>query len=349
MPSQILHTLFGEAMIGRGLRSIRSGIRGGAEGILEKIRGKYGALFTLGCQGPDIFYHSQFSRPVALEYGTLLHRRGFGSFAAELLRLTGPAFSGGVPSRDFPRGEPDALGVYALGFMTHGFLDRAAHPYIVYRTAATGGIPGRRGIHPFFERILDALMLEYLQGKAVSSWEGGDALAAVCADPPGGLKELLAEALIRTFPERAGRDGRLALRMDNTFTGCAAFYGLTNPRHTGGSRMPRAYLYPRRFPLDIDYLNLARKAWRHPAPGGGEEFRSFPDIYAGAVEAAAASFAAFMDPWLGTGGSGGAEEHIGNGGLSIRDPAGRPCAPVKTAPLPLDRVLAQQEALWGPG
>ncbi|MDR3174492.1 MAG: hypothetical protein LBU19_09600, partial [Treponema sp.] len=37
-----------------------------------------------------------------------------------------------------------------------------------------------------------------------------------------------------------------------------------------------------------------------------------------------------------------AAQAIGNGGLSIHDEEGRPCAATRSAPLPLDRVLRGQ-------
>ncbi|MDR3139628.1 MAG: hypothetical protein LBT95_08140, partial [Treponema sp.] len=76
MPSQILHTLFGEDVISGIYRRIGRDFGIVADKALEKIRLHYKAAFTLGCQGPDIFYHNQRARPVALEYGALLHRRG---------------------------------------------------------------------------------------------------------------------------------------------------------------------------------------------------------------------------------------------------------------------------------
>ncbi|GHV16270.1 hypothetical protein FACS189493_1830 [Spirochaetia bacterium] len=40
-----------------------------------------------------------------------------------------------------------------------------------------------------------------------------------------------------------------------------------------------------------------------------------------------------------------AERSIGNGGLSIQDAAGKPCAPARAQALPLEEVLDQQAAL----
>jgi hypothetical protein len=87
MPAQILHSLFGEDVIAEIFSRIHPRFGGAAEKAMEKIRGEYKAAFALGCQGPDIFYHSQMRRPVALEYGALLHRRGYGVFTAALLKM----------------------------------------------------------------------------------------------------------------------------------------------------------------------------------------------------------------------------------------------------------------------
>ncbi|GHV29880.1 hypothetical protein AGMMS4952_16160 [Spirochaetia bacterium] len=40
-----------------------------------------------------------------------------------------------------------------------------------------------------------------------------------------------------------------------------------------------------------------------------------------------------------------AARRIGNGGLSIRDAEEKPCAPSRSAPLPLERVLEQQRLI----
>ena len=87
MPAQILHSLFGEDVI-TGIHSRLAGRYGIiADKALEKILYAYKPAFVLGCQGPDIFYHSRQRRPVGLEYGSLLHRRGAGIFTAGLLKM----------------------------------------------------------------------------------------------------------------------------------------------------------------------------------------------------------------------------------------------------------------------
>jgi hypothetical protein len=350
MPSQILHILFGEDVIDEIYRRMvpRFGIV--ADKALEKIKTDFSASFALGCQGPDLFYHSQGRRPVGLEYGALLHRRGAGMFTAGLLKMGLPD---SPPSKeDIQAGRREksitALGVYALGFMTHAILDRRAHPYIIYKA--------EHRHHAFFERIIDALMLKWLRGAAVSSYGGQEVLQEICGSPPPGLKGLLEKALVLTFPERAGKDEKLAARIDNTFADCADFYLLTDPQKTlyagdrggvdGALIAPYMvqYLFPAALTRDIDFLNLEHRPWHAPVSGGAEYRLSFPEVYAGAVDAAAGALCPFIRHYLATGMFPilEAAQAIGNGGLAIVDARGNPARAVRRAPLPLDDVLEEQ-------
>jgi hypothetical protein len=359
VPSQILHTLFGEDVIDGMYRILHPQFGVVAKRAREKVEEDYCFSFVLGCQGPDIFYHNQMTKPVGLEYGTLLHRRGSGAFTAALLKL-------GLPDRPAsaedvlahrPEGGITALGTYALGFMTHAILDRFCHPYIVYKTVKLSGENrrGERNIHAFFERILDVLMLEELRGKPATSWDQ-ESLARICDDPPEGLKELLAEAFRRSFPERAGKDTKLTQRIDNTFRDCAGFYRHTDPAKTSfGSpwakqileEIPLVYIYPEALPGGIDYLNREHRIWYYPTIGGAEETRSFPEIYAQALEFALESLTPFIAAYLEAGVFPivDAAQSIGNGGLSIQDATGKPCPPSRSEPLDLETVLEQQRRL----
>ena len=366
MPSQLLHTLFGEDVTIEIYRRMAPTFGIVAGKALEKIQRTYRKAFVLGCQGPDIFYHSQKRRPVCLEYGTLLHRRGAGIFTAGLLKM-------GLPNP--PPDEEDirmhrrekginALGAYALGFMTHAILDRLAHPFIVYKSGWFSPSKSKAlrffSLHAFFERIIDVLMLKQLRGMEISSWDQKGLLAETCENPPIGLKVLLGSALILTFPERAGKDEKLSRRIENTFLDCAAFYYLTAPDNTtrqnpsAASSVRRehlSYIFPEDLPAQIDFLNLEHRPWYYPSGEEKADTRSFPEIYAGAVHAAADTLAGVIGRYLEDGSFPikEAAQAIGNGGLSIVDEAGLPCAPVRTDPLPLSAVLEQQAEIRGLG
>jgi hypothetical protein len=238
--------------------------------------------------------------------------------------------------------------------MTHAILDRQAHPYIVYKSRAPHKPETPVRTHAFFERIIDVLMLRELRGTEAASWDQEAILARTCENPPLGLKELLAKALVLAYPERAGKDDKLARRIDNTFVDCMYFYRFTDPRHVShGEESPSlgalAYIYPENLPADIDFLNLKKAPWFYPAGNTGEDLRSFPEIYTGAVKAAAASLIPVIVQYFETGTFPirEAAQAIGNGGLSIQDETGKPIAPTRSAPLPLDKVLEGQAVLRG--
>jgi len=362
MPSQLLHTLFCEDVISEIHKRLAPKYGVVADKALEYIQNNYQKIFALGCQGPDIFYHSQGRRPVGLEYGTLLHRRDAGVFCAGLLKM-------GLP--DPPPDEEDirmhrrekginALGVYALGYMTHAILDRIAHPYIVYKSDRPPPENTKRErSHAFLERIIDLCMLRYLRNREISDWDQEGFLAVTCENPPLGLKDLIFRALVLAYEERAGKDKNLMARIENTFLDCPSFYRYTAPAYTRGKTISTtpflkkeqlAYLYPDDFHYEsIDFLNLEKQPWFHPAGEGPEDRRSFPEVYADAVDAAADSLGAIIGRYLKDGLFPVSEAAvvIGNGGLSIVDREGKPCAPRLTNPLPLGEVLERQAVIRG--
>jgi hypothetical protein len=170
-----------------------------------------------------------------------------------------------------------------------------------------------------------------------------------------GLGELLVRTLTLAFPERAGRDEKLGLRITNTFLDCASFYRYTAPAQTsltasgggeaGGITLGSlAYVNPHDLPRDIDFLNLDHRLWHYPAGAAAEDRRSFPEVYSEAVAAASETMIPVIVQYLATGmfPIKEAAQAIGNGGLSIVDEDGKPCAPTCSDPLPLDRVLEDQ-------
>lgn len=349
MPAQILHILFGKELINTcgGLLEERYGPR--FNDAIHKINTSCESAFALGCQGPDIFYHSQRRRPVAIEYGSLLHRRDYGNFMTVLLKRS---LSSTLTN----------LGAYALGFLTHAYLDRAAHPYIVYKAGWVA--PGKpetaryARTHAFFERILDVQVLELVQGLHISAWDQDKVLTRACEEAPVYLVETLADALRTAYPERAGKDPLLGRRIENALLDAASFYRHTNPMRTSMNHRKKdeglylkydqtpasvALIYPEYVSLSLDYLNLAHRPWRHPCQEDRQDTRSFIDLYHDACLEGAEFLSQFISSFIDTGHIPPDTAHrIGNGGLSICDDTGQPCKPVWSDPLPLEEVLEQQ-------
>ena len=359
MPSQILHTLFGEDVLSRIIGKLAPRNRIIPADPTIDNENIFGTSFILGCQGPDIFYHNRRTRPVGLEYGSLLHRRGYGTFCAHLLKtgLSGITID---TSREI---KISSLGLYSAGFLTHAFLDRAAHPYIVFKSTPVPPVSSINGgsafFHLFLERILDTLMLKKLRGEEVSSWKQEEYLVKACENPVSGLFELIERSLVLAFPERAGKDEKLALRIKNTFYDSARFYRMTDPEQTT-MKNPRymytlaedfiPYLFPEKFSSsDPNFLNLEHNVWTYPRDGYAEDRRSFTEIYDSALEEAVNSIFPLFDVFLKTGviSFEAAAEAIGNGGLSITDKSGKPSSPTVTDPFPLGKVLIEQAVMRG--
>ena len=273
MPSQIIHVLAGRAALQK-------------TGMVPSTLNQN--AFTLGCQGPDIFSHNRRTKPFSLSFARLLHRHDYGIFCANFARklLT----------------EPSVLAKsWFLGFVTHQHIDRIFHPYIVFRSFISGstGIPGvsPTRFHVFLERILDALLLEYLENMHVSAFDTGKGFRL--SEPEFiALSSMISSALQETYPSETTEAVDLELRISNAFRDAIYFYELTNPVEVTMGKSAKnsklqffnelgvdgvALLYPEFLPNGEDWLNLNRSEWRHPV-SGERHIHSVPDLFASAVE-----------------------------------------------------------------
>lgn len=344
MPSQIAHVLVGEAALARAAP-------GTADSLLSEPRGLF---FRLGCQGPDIFYHNQRTRPVALHYGVLVHRRGFGRLVESMLETW---------IRE--DGDPDSpWAAFLLGFATHGALDRAAHPYIVHGSGWTE--PGKpeteryRGCHAFLERVLDTLLWERRTGMPVSSFDAGSRLL-----PPGDFPlefpERMTSALRRAYPSETAGDPRLPVRIANALSDTRRFLLLTNPaetsrksggacpdpeslRHLRGSHSLRivSVLYPETFDRGIDWASERGRPWVHPCRGGPERRESFYDLCDAAESEAEGLLRLVLDGLRSRRVPPGLADTVGNGTLNVGNPDGRPARPRFKDPLPLYEAMTEE-------
>ncbi len=344
MPSQIAHTLTGEAALARADPAVARSI----------LSGPLGPHFRLGCQGPDIFYHNQRTRPLALHYGVLAHRRGFGRLVEGMLEAW--------VREDGDPGSPWAA--FLLGFATHGALDRAAHPYIVHGSGWTE--PGKpeterfRGCHAFLERILDTLLWERRMGAGISAFDAG-ALLCPPGEPPAEFPERITSALRRAYPSETAGDPRLPVRVANALADTRRFLLHTNPaqtssgdgrgtsqpeaaRHLRGPHGPRiiSVIYPEVFDRGIDWAAERGRTWVHPCRGEPERRESFFELCEAAESEAAGVLRFVLDGFRSRSVPPGLSDAAGNGTLNVGDPEGRPARPRFRDPLPLYEAMAEE-------
>jgi len=156
VPALIAHHIFGQDVLAA---------MGSELGLSEESR----EAFLLGCQGPDPFFYTVFSRKLIQRhrFGSSLHKE---RVAASLDCLRKAA-------RVFPESRHQAMESYVRGWLCHFTLDSMAHPLIFwYEQSITGaGVPGlgleaKREVHAQVEADLDCMMLFSRSGQTIRSF-----------------------------------------------------------------------------------------------------------------------------------------------------------------------------------
>lgn len=280
MPAHISHLLFAEDALREATAD--------AEVVLEDA----GNLFRLGAQGPDLFYHNQRTRPLALRYGSLIHRRGFGTLVAHMARtvIAGAQRTGRVDVQQ---------AAFLAGFATHADLDRHAHPYIICRAGwvrhAEPSTQRYRRCHPLLERLLDVVALRARRGQELAEFEF---LANVsCGEIlPYPTLKMLVKGINDAYPA-ASYKSRNRRRIENAYSDSMRFYTLTD--HRDGHLRERALAVDRRegyrhrrsavfhfatAGAELDPANLRRRPWPHPCDPTVLSERSYVDLMAEAQQ-----------------------------------------------------------------
>lgn len=330
MPAHFTHLLFAE-------EALRGALGERAEALLST----HGNLFRFGAQGPDFFYHNQRTMPTGLRYGVALHHRGFGSLveqmAREALRL------GSDPGSD--------LAAFILGFATHGPLDRRTHPYIGFfsgwvdpKDASTHRLYHS---HPFFERIIDVLVLLARRGMTLDDF---DFLPLVrCGKTlPYPVVKALVKGLHAVYPA-FGYKSRDRQRIENAYHDTIFFYKLTNHRNRelpklvfrkdrkeGFKSKRLGLIHPRDLPDGYDFLNLGHERWCHPCDAAAESRASFIDLYEDALGECVGMLKDLDAVLCGQASPDGLGERIGNQNL---DTGRDSCTPEHARPFPLAEIL----------
>ncbi len=322
---------------------------------------EYGQYLCLGAQGPDLFFHNRRTEPSGLLYGNLLHLHHYGRAAAAMAdRLSACA-----PAADKETGpEKNTVSVrhagtaFLIGFISHAFLDRAAHPFINYFSGIYDtGHPefGRyRRAHPFFERIIDTLLLQEKRELRAADF---DFFSAVfCGERiPTLIEDMLSSALRRTYPKAAG-DPDLQVKIANAYGDSMRYYRWSNmpgadlyrkalKRETEGANAAEwlALVPPLELPEGIDFLNTSRRSWTDPADNDRVYNSSFYDLYSKAIEDCSAAAAELTD--LAVGKSAGKqaltrlEQAVGNENLNDGRKVGRSFRKRYSDPFPLPDIL----------
>ncbi len=372
MPSHVTHILAGES-------SLEALPDGAGTSILETC----GSWFRLGCQGPDIFYHNQRTRPSGLHFGSLAHRHGYGKMlegiVAHMLRTrSGDAVGDADRDRDADSvGDADGTipvdpaSAWLYGLASHAAVDRALHPYIVCKSGwVVPGAPeqdGFRHCHPFLERLLDVYILERVRGIGIRDYPAA-ALMRIGQEGQDNeeereaLADLWTQGLVAAYPLSVARDRALRTRILNAMADTERFFELTDPSRPPGRfaavvramRKPlqderslgyAALVHPDTLPPDIDIANESGKSWPHPSGDGEWSTENVRDLFARGVETGSRYMLAAAKAIRGQGSPGSLGSLVGDGGLGVVDSTGRSTAPRIMDPLPVRRMLREHRDL----
>jgi hypothetical protein len=346
MPAHISHLLFAEEALAAALPS--SG---------PALLARWGNLYRFGAQGPDFFFHNQRTRPTGLKYGVAAHREGYGRLVAALVQEIQHLKEKSICSP----AEAEQLEAYCLGFATHGFLDRWAHPYIVY---FSGWVDPRRPeteryfrSHIFLERILDVLLLRQRRGLQVSEFPLLSRLT--CGEQlPYPLVKALLKALNVAYPQMRfkSRDRR---RIENAYADALLFYTYTDPGQPENRRLAverdrledrrrLAFFHPLELPRGIDFLNEGHRPWLHPCFADRSSTASFPELFEAALAEAVPALRVLAEALEGRRDPQEVERAVGNASLNTGLERSQRCALKYCAPLPLPEILQGMYAAAGP-
>jgi hypothetical protein len=329
MPAQICHLLFAE-------EALRGALGARAEGLLER----QGNLLRFGAQGPDFFYHNQRTRPTGLKYGVAAHHEGYGRLTAHLVAQLRRLQLRGIDER-----VRDELTAFTLGWVTHAFLDRVTHPFIVY---FSGWGEKHFRCHIFFERILDVLTLRERRGQTAAELSLPGLLGCGPVLPYPLVKTLL-KALNLAYP-RMTRKSLDRRRIENAYADAMFFYTYTDPsepryrrlaleRDREAQKRRLALFHPLELPEDIDFLNRGGALWRHPCREDLASTASFPQLYAEALARAVPALAVVSEALEGGRTPEEVETAVGNASLNTGLERWQRCRLAQCDPLPLAELL----------
>ena len=313
--------------------------------------GETAALFRLGCQGPDIFYHNQRTKPSGLHYGALAHRRRFGSLVA--------GAAAAIPEGERGPGRP--AGAYLLGLATHAAMDRATHPFIIHFSGwvdpSDPGTEMFRGCHSFLERLLDMCILKRNHGLTPHEYglserlglDGESSVQAGASDDEA-IVALWSAGLRAAYPRATGSDSHLPQRIRNALADARHFYRVTDPVATasGGhyqkwiermgedeGRKLISIVYPERLPEGMDLMNETGAEWRHPSGDGRRSTASYLDLVEAGVTEASQAISIVLSLWRSEISAAELAASLGEGGLGLCDAEGAVVPPRVCRPLAL--------------
>lgn len=267
MPGFTTHYLFGQ----RTYQALTNN-------SLKQLIQKNHTAFSLGLQGPDIFfYYLPEYFPGKKHLGSLAHTCHTGLFLKNLLKSCS-IFSS--------EEEKHIATVYVLGFLGHYTLDTKCHPFIYSRTMYHPRDLAYHGRHIRLETDIDTCLLYFYQRKLPSEFHQ-DAVIALTPIQLSVVSSLLEYAYNNTYPKASITQRKLSDAIRAMQWGTKSLYDPSGYKKRFIRKLESVLLgYPILSPLipsdtlifNLDPLNTKHQKWKNPWDHGQISYESFFDL-----------------------------------------------------------------------
>lgn len=154
---------------------------------------KHPTVFSLGLQGPDIFFYFYLSGLLGLKnVGSITHMQGTDRFFHYMYQVI-------EKNRRWNISQKEIAVAYMAGFLGHFVLDTNIHPFIYARTDFKRNEIRYYGRHVFLETDIDKLLLEQYTGLKPSEFRQEKTIR-MNREERFVVRHLLYDTIQKTFP-----------------------------------------------------------------------------------------------------------------------------------------------------
>lgn len=236
-------------------------------------------VFSLGLQGPDIFFYDILSAIFAKKNpGSTAHTVDTKKFLRHLLESP----------RIFPKKEERQIArTYILGFIGHYLLDTVCHPYIYAMTHYDKMPQGYIGGHIRLETDIDTTLLRHYQNRRPSEFHQNESIA-LSKEQRYVVSTLLYFAFSRTYPGLGITRHRILQAIHAMQMGTKLLYDPTGRKKRWIRRFEAVFPgYPLLSPLipsdalifHRDPCNMRHISWKNPWDAERKSKESFFELF----------------------------------------------------------------------
>ena len=250
-----------------------------APSALKRIIQKYHTVFSLGLQGPDIFFYDVLSFLSSKKNpGSVAHTadtKEFLQYLFESLRI-------------FPeKKEQQTAHAYILGFIGHYLLDTKCHPYVYAMTHYNKKPKGYIGQHIRLETEIDAILLNRCLNKQPSEFHQNETIA-LSKEQQTTISAMLYYAFSKAYPRLGITRRRIVQAIHAMQLSAKLLYDPTGKKKAVIRRIETVVPgYPLLSPLVPadrslslkDPGNVRHRLWQNPWEPELESTESFFDLF----------------------------------------------------------------------